>query len=142
MAKPNLGYYVQKINDIVTETEQIGEEMNPSFEEIRTAIDAGKTAEISDEKRQAVIQVFTEGTNKYEALMERISKLQPTARVLGFHKKLEVSYKEYIAGCEDMIQSLVTGIDVQSFDAAEKRQDKASDGISFAITKMTSTLLE
>ncbi|HIZ53751.1 MAG TPA: hypothetical protein IAA20_07415, partial [Candidatus Enterococcus avicola] len=61
---------------------------------------------------------------------------------LGFHKKLETSYKEYIAGCEDMIQSLSDDIDVEAFDAAEKRQDKASDGISFAISRMTNLLLK
>ncbi|HIY56950.1 MAG TPA: hypothetical protein H9829_01940 [Candidatus Tetragenococcus pullicola] len=142
MVKPNLGFYVQKINQIVTDTEKIGEEMNPSFETIREAIDNDQTTEITEEKRQEIIQIFTTGTKQYQEMAQQISQLRPTARVLGFHKKLETSYKEYIAGCEDMIQSLSDDIDVEAFDAAEKRQDKASDGISFAISRMTNLLLK
>jgi len=32
LKKPNLGFYVQKINDVVTPSENVGEEMNPSYE--------------------------------------------------------------------------------------------------------------
>ena len=37
--RPNLGFYVQTINDIVKTTEDIGEVMNPYYEEVRQAID-------------------------------------------------------------------------------------------------------
>ena len=40
--RPNLGFYVQTINDLVKETEAIGEKMNPNYEEIRKAIDEKK----------------------------------------------------------------------------------------------------
>lgn len=32
-------FYVQTINDLVKETEKIGETMNPNYEEIRQALD-------------------------------------------------------------------------------------------------------
>ncbi len=40
--RPNLGFYVQTINDLVKETEKIGETMNPNYEEIRQALDKKK----------------------------------------------------------------------------------------------------
>ena len=40
--RPNLGFYVQTINDIVKTTEDIGEVMNPYYEEVRQAIDKNK----------------------------------------------------------------------------------------------------
>ena len=70
MVKPNLGFYVQKINQIVTDTEKIGEEMNPSFETIREAIDNDQTTEITEEKRQEIIQIFTTGTKQYQEMAQ------------------------------------------------------------------------
>lgn len=43
---PNIGYYVQSIDQIVKETEAIGEGMHPKYEVIRNAIDEGKTSEL------------------------------------------------------------------------------------------------
>lgn len=65
--RPNLGYYVQNINDIVQDTEKIGEEMNPHYEIIRKAIDEGKLAELTPEKIAEVVDVFTAGTKKIQS---------------------------------------------------------------------------
>lgn len=140
--KPNLGYYVQKINDIVKNTEAIGEEMNPCYEEIRQAIDKEDVASISDERRDAIVSLFKEGTNQYVAMQQTVRTLRPPARVMGIHKKFERSYNDYVQGCEEMIASLENGIDVAAFDAAEQKQDEATDAISFSIQRMTSLLLK
>ncbi|MGX7196767.1 hypothetical protein [Enterococcus olivae] len=140
--KPNLGFYVQKINDIVKDTEAIGEEMNPCFEEIRQAIDEDKTAEISEEKRNEIVKVFEEGTKKYQAMKTTIAALRPPARVMGIHKKFERSYFEYVEGCEEMIASLSEGVDAAAFNAAEAKQDEATDTIAFSIQRMTGLLLK
>lgn len=140
--KPNLGYYVQKINDIVKNTEAIGEEMNPCYEEIRQAIDKEDVASISDERRDAIVSIFKEGTNQYVAMQQTVRTLRPPARVMGIHKKFERSYNDYVQGCEEMITSLENGIDVAAFDAAEQKQDEATDAISFSIQRMTSLLLK
>lgn len=140
--KPNLGYYVQKINDIVKNTEAIGEEMNPCYEEIRQAIDKEDVASISDERRDAIVSIFKEGTNQYVAMQQTVCTLRPPARVMGIHKKFERSYNDYVQGCEEMIASLENGIDVAAFDAAEQKQDEATDAISFSIQRMTSLLLK
>lgn len=73
--RPNLGYYVQNINDIVQDTEKIGEEMNPHYEIIRKAIDEDKLAELTPEKIAEVVDVFTAGTKKYKAMLAQIEKI-------------------------------------------------------------------
>lgn len=140
--KPNLGYYVQKINDIVKDTEAIGEEMHPCYEEVRQAIDQKETAAIADERREEICKIFQEGTTQYEAMLETVRGLRPPARVMGIHKKFERAYVDYVAGCQEMIGSIINGIDVTAFDAAEQKQDQATEEISFAIQRMTSMLLK
>ncbi|WP_195516568.1 hypothetical protein [Enterococcus dispar] len=141
--RPNLGYYVQNINDIVQDTEKIGEEMNPHYEIIRAAIDADTLTELTPEKITEVVDVFTAGTKKYKAMLVQIEKLRPPAKVMGIHKKFQRSYEKYVAGCDEMIASLQTaqGIDTPAFNAAEEKQDEATDEISFSIQRMTNLLL-
>lgn len=140
--KANLGFYVQTINDIVKDTEEIGSNMHGSYEEVRTAIDEGKTAEFEINRLSEIHRLFSEGTDAYRLMLEKISKLRPPAKVLGIHKKLERSYMEYVAGCDEMVLSIADGnIDSKTFDAAEKKQDKATEDITFCIQKMTKMLL-
>ncbi len=140
--RPNLGYYVQTINDIVQDTEQIGETMNPDYEVIRQAIDEEKLSELTPEKMAGTIESFQEGTAKYKAMLEKIGTLRPPAKVMGIHKKFERSYQKYVAGCEEMILSLQgDAIDTELFNASEKKQDEATDEISFAIQRMTKLLM-
>lgn len=142
--KPNLGYYVQKINDIVKETEEIGEKMNVYYEEIRTAIDEDKVTDLSPERIAEIHTLFENGTKEYAILLERASQLRPPARVMGIHKKFERSYIEYLEGCNEMVASLDAekGVDVALFNTSEEKQDKATDDISFAITRMSNLLLK
>ena len=67
--RPNLGLYIQNINQIVQETEAIGENLNPKYEEIRQAIDQEQLAEISAEKISEIVETFANGTSKYEAML-------------------------------------------------------------------------
>lgn len=63
---------------------------------------------------------------------------------MGIHKKFERAYLSYVAGCEEMIQSINVekGIDTDLFEASEKKQDQATDDISLAIQKMTNLLMK
>ncbi|GGC77684.1 hypothetical protein [Enterococcus wangshanyuanii] len=142
--KPNLGYYVQNINDIVKETEEVGEKMNDYYEEVRKAIDEDKVTELAPERIVEIQRIFQDGTKEYEAMLSKVTQLRPPARVMGIHKKFERSYIEYLAGCNEMILSLdpEKGIDVDLFNASEEKQDKATDDISFAITRMSNLLLK
>lgn len=140
--RPNLGYYVQTINDIVQDTEKIGETMNPDYEVIRQAINDDKLSEITPEKMATTIESFQAGTAKYKTMLEKIGSLRPPAKVMGIHKKFERSYQKYVAGCEEMILSLQGDvIDVALFDSSEKKQDEATDEISFSIQRMTKLLM-
>ncbi|WP_122645687.1 hypothetical protein [Enterococcus mediterraneensis] len=141
--RPNLGFYVQTINDIVQNTETIGEKMNPNYEKIRAAIDDEKINELSAEEIKETAELFTEGTEKYKEMLQQISRLRPPAKVMGIHKKFERSYMKYVAGCEEMIASLnAEVVDVAAFDASEQKQDEATDEISFSIQRMTNLLLK
>ena len=142
--KPNLGYYVKNINDIVKETEEVGEKMNDYYEEVRKAIDEGKVADLAPERIVEIQRIFQDGTKEYEAMLVKVTQLRPPARVMGIHKKFERSYIEYLAGCNEMILSLdpEKGIDVDLFNASEEKQDKATDDISFSITRMSNLLLK
>lgn len=140
--KPNLGYYVQKISNVIQDTEAMGEDMHPCYEEIRTAIDNEHVEEISPERLSEIAATFAEGTQKYEAMLVTIKGLRPPARVMGIHKKLENAYSEYIAGCQEMVASVTDTVNPETFNAAEDKQDKATDAISFAFQRMSSLLLK
>lgn len=60
--RPNLGFYVQTINDIVKTTEDIGEVMNPYYEEVRQAIDKNKVNDLTAERIAEIQAKFKEGT--------------------------------------------------------------------------------
>ncbi|MDN6732781.1 MAG: hypothetical protein L0L58_04615 [Tetragenococcus koreensis] len=131
--KPNPNFYVQKINQIVKDTEKVGEDMNPNYEE--------NIAELTEERQLEAVEVFKEGTAKYRDFLKTLSGLRAPARVMGAHKKFERSYQNYVDGCEDMIESISNEVDVKAFDAAEQKQDEATDGIASALQKITSLLM-
>ena len=141
---PNIGYYVQSVDNIVKQTEEIGEQMHPKYEMIRQAIDEKKVAELNSEQLTEVVQLFEAGTKQYRAMLKKVSTLRPSAKVMGIHKKFERAYLSYVAGCEEMIQSINVekGIDTDLFEASEKKQDQATDDISLAIQKMTNLLMK
>lgn len=142
--RSNVGYYAETINSVVKETEETGEKMNPNYEKIRQAIDEDKLADLSSEVLAETIALFKEGTSAYKILLERLTKLRAPAKAMGLHKKLEKAYKDYIAGCEEMILSIdpEKGVDKESFDLSEKKQDEASDTIMFSIEKISNILLK
>lgn len=80
---PNIGYYVQSIDQIVKETEAIGEGMHPKYEVIRNAIDEGKTSELDKSTLEEIILLFEEGTKKYRAMLMKVSTLPSTSKSNG-----------------------------------------------------------
>ena len=143
--KANLGFYIQKINDIVKETETVGETMNPHFEEVRTALDDKKAADLTKEQLATVKEQFTVGTEKYREMSEAIAKLKAPVRVIGIHKKMEKAYSEYVASCDLMVQSIDAEsgtINEEQFNQSEEEQDETTDTIAFCIQRMTSLLMK
>lgn len=139
--KPNLGFYVQNINTIVEKTEQIGEGMHPYYEDIRKAIDEDTLADLTAERLTEIREIFAKGTAEYQAMFAQITALRPPAKVMGIHKKFERAYKDYVAGCEEMVAAIQDQVAVEAFNHAEEVQDQATDTISFCIQRMTNLLL-
>lgn len=139
--KPNPNFYMQKINQIVKETEEVGETMNSHYEEIRTLIDEDKIDELTEDKQLETVEVFKKGTAQYRQLLKTLSGLRAPARVMGVHKKMEQAYQSYVDGCQDMIESITNDVDVAAFDAAEQKQDQATDSIALALQKITNSLI-
>ena len=65
---PNMGYYVQAVDRMVKETEEIGETMHPKYQVVRVAIDQNKTADLSTEELTEISELFKEGTKKYQLI--------------------------------------------------------------------------
>lgn len=64
MKRPDLAYYLTTINTVVTDTEQIGTDLNDAFEEIKGAIENKAAANFDDARRLEIIALFQEGTDK------------------------------------------------------------------------------
>ncbi|MBP2966666.1 hypothetical protein J8385_18995 [Acinetobacter baumannii] len=144
MKKANIGFYVQKINDVVTTSESIGEEMNPSYEKVKAAIDNDKMSDLSTEELTEIKELFLSGTNKYRDLLSELTDLKAPAKVIGIHKKLQKSFTEYVDGCQEMVDSIdVEGgsVNIELFNTSEATQDEATDTISFCIQRVTQLVL-
>ncbi len=141
--KQNQGYYIQKINETIQETEKVGEEMNPYYEKIREGIDQNKNEIISENQRIQTIEVFKQGIQKYHLLLEQLVNLKAPAKAIGIQKKLEKAYTDYLTGCEEMLIAIQDEkIDIKNFNDSELKQDEASETISFCIQKMTNFFLK
>ncbi|GCF95148.1 hypothetical protein NRIC_30390 [Enterococcus florum] len=138
--RPNTGFYAREINEIIKNTEEMGEKLHPSYEEIRTALDEGK--EFDAERVADIHELFAEGTEFYRLHLQKISRLKPPAKVMGNHKRFEKSYIEYVEGCQEMTDSLIPEVNKEAFDAAEQKQDQATDTIYKTIQKITNLLIK
>ncbi|APB31025.1 MULTISPECIES: hypothetical protein [Vagococcus] len=144
MKKPNVGQYLQVINAVVTESENVGEKMNPSYEIVRNAIDEENLSDLTVEQLTDIKSHFSEGTEEYRVMENTLSHLKAPVRVLGIHKKLEKAFKEYVEGCQEMIDSIDAEnakVDSEAFDLSEAKQDAATDGISFCIQRITQIIM-
>lgn len=144
MKKPNLGFYIQKINDVVTASEEIGEEMNPSYELIREAIDSDKVAEVTAEELKSTKELFLSGTEKYRGLLAEIKGLKAPVKVMGIHKKLEKAFTNYVEGCQEMVDAIDVdnnSVNQELFNTSEVKQDEATDLISFCIQRVTQLVM-
>lgn len=141
MKQVNIGQYFQKINDVITNTEEMGSKMNPYYEELRTAIDENK--EVTTETLAKVYTIFEEGTEVYHQYQANVEKMAAPVKLMGLHKKFVKAYVEYVAACDDMLASVNPdeGLNVEQFNASEKAQDEASQKVSAAVSRMATMLM-
>ncbi len=140
--RPNTGFYAGEINEIVQNTEKMGERLHPSYEEIRKALDEKKINEFEMERLSEIHDLFEEGTHFYQLNLEKIGMMKPPAKVMGNHKSFQKAYIQYVAGCQEMTDSLLPEVNEEAFNAAEKKQDEATDIIYKTIQKITNLLLK
>lgn len=48
--------------------------------------------------------------------------LKAPAKVMGNHKSFEKAYIQYVAGCQEMTDSLLPKVNEEAFNAAEKNR--------------------
>lgn len=135
---------MQVINAVVTESENVGEKMNPSYEIVRNAIDEDKLSDLTVEQLTEIKNQFSTGTEEYRVMENSLLHLKAPVKVLGIHKKLEKAFKDYVEGCQEMIDSIDAEhatVDVEAFNTSEVKQDEATDSISFCIQRITQIIM-
>jgi len=119
--------------------------MNGSYELIREAIDTQKLETLTREQLTDIKALFAGGTEKYKMMLTQIQELRPPARVMGIHRKLEKAFADYVQGCQEMVDALQPDeavVNTELFNQSEKKQDEATDTISFSIQRMTNLLMK
>ncbi len=135
--KNNVPYYAKNIQTLVQTIEEVGEEMNPYFQKVRQSIDSNKLEELKPEELSEIHQVFTKGVARYEALLPVITAVRPPARILGMNKRLESTFKKYIASCQKMTAAVENKVDLTLFNESEKEQDELTDDLTFCIQRIS-----
>ena len=118
--------------------------MNPSYEIVRNAIDEDKLSDLTFEQLTEIKNQFSTGTEEYRVMENSLLHLKAPVKVLGIHKKLEKAFKDYIEGCQEMIDSIDAEhatVDVEAFNTSEVKQDEATDSISFCIQRITQIIM-
>lgn len=143
--KVDMSYYIQQINQLVQQTEEIGETLNEHFMVLRSAIDKKTTDQLEKEQLEEISNKFAKGVATYKNIYKQLLQMRAPVKVIGIHKKLEKNYDEYIKGCQQMLDSIDTEknlLDVEAFNQAEKIQDEATNGIAFCIKRITTLALK
>ncbi|MGX7417995.1 hypothetical protein ACWOFR_04230 [Carnobacterium gallinarum] len=141
--KANINYYAQAVNTAITDTEEIGESLNPHFEVLKEALDQNKVTELSVEQLTTIKEKFAEGTEKYRGINTILVGLKAPVKVLGVHKQLLKSYSEFIRGCQEMTDSIDAekqAVDTEVFTSSEAVQDVSSDSMMKTIQRITKIL--
>lgn len=131
-AQQKLVRYGNLIAAVVRGMEAEQEALNPKFEQLRTAIDEDKLADINADDYAATKSAFAEGTATYQQQLDSLTTADAPARLMGNHKLLVAAYTDFVAGCQAMTDSLgkdKASLDVAAFNAAEQAQDAATEQI-------------
>lgn len=141
MKQPSLQTYFQKINQMMTDTEETGASMNPYYKEIREAMDQNK--EMSPELLAKVYTQFEGGVEKYHQLFAQLERLSVPAKLVGLHRQLVAAYRHYFDACDAMLKAVNPdeGFKAEQFEQSEKDQDTYSNKIMSVIGRMTAGLM-
>ncbi|MFD1465786.1 hypothetical protein ACFQ4L_06900 [Lapidilactobacillus mulanensis] len=130
--------YGNLINNVIEQTEQMQEKLDPLFKELKEKLSSNDLASLSTDRYQEIRQGFAEGVQVYDELLGRLDKAQAPARLMGNQKLLAGAFRDFVAGCQEMTESLNDDqtVDREKFDAAEAKQDESTERLSKYLTKI------
>ncbi len=133
-----MAQYGYTIDAVMTRTDELQDALNPMFLELRAAIDDDKVAAIDAAHYADIREQFATGTAEYKQLLTKFEAVQVPARFIGNHKMLTKAFAEFVAGCQQMTDSLKEDqtIDAAAFKASEQVQDDESEKISKYLNKI------
>ncbi|KRM54357.1 hypothetical protein [Lacticaseibacillus sharpeae] len=133
-----MAQYGYTINNVMSRTDELQDELNPLFIQLREAIDNNKVDDFKKDDYEDIRSKFAAGTAEYAEMLKKFESAQVPARFIGNHKLLTKAFASFVEGCQQMTDSLGDDkqIDVDSFNAAEKQQDEASEKVSKFLNKI------
>lgn len=131
MKKRNSNYYFNELNDLLTQSENVSEEMHPFFEKAEVFFKDG--GEFLD--KTEVVAGFDKGMVIYQEIAQKLSQLTPNVRVIGMHKKLVKQFFEYVDACQQMVVA-TENEDKEKFKLSENNQEVLSGLLSKTIDRI------
>ncbi|MEY2384900.1 hypothetical protein [Lactiplantibacillus pentosus] len=144
MKKATVQTYMPVLSKIIESTEKMGEELNPSFEKLRKAIDDDAVAEMVPAEFSDIQLEFSDGTEQYEQNLAQLKKVGVPARLIGRHRNLINAYEAYTKACAAMTASIDLEnqtIDVAAFNQAESDQETEMGRISNNVQRIMSAVM-
>ena len=120
MKKATIQTYMPVLSKVIESTEKMGEELNPSFEKLRQAIDNDAVAKMVPAEFNDIQMEFSDGTEQYQQNLAQLKKVAVPARLMGRHRNLLAAYEAYTNACAAMTASM--NIDDQTIDVAASNQ--------------------
>lgn len=130
--------YMNAINQMIEKTQEVQEHLNPLFEEITQAIEKKTLKDMQSAKYLEIQGEFQEGTNEYKKIAKNMKTVKAPAKLMGIQYNLTAAYVEYGDACQAMVDSMKDNrdVDLEAFNAAEERQEAATDKISKYIQRI------
>lgn len=130
--------YGATISQVIEQTEQTQEKLDPMFKNLKEKIKANDLANMSQDRYNEIRQGFAAGTQTYDELLHQLNQAQAPARLVGNHHLLLNAFSDFVKGCQAMTDSLHDDqtIDEAQFTQAEQDQDDATERLSKYLTKI------
>lgn len=133
----NLGRYLQTITDVLQSTEEMGEQLNDYFELADGVVT--KDEKLTAAQFAEIQESFSQGVAEYQKNLTALEKAAAPVMIIGPHKQLLKAYRDFVAGCEHMHESIdyaANTIDHSAFKAAEQEQSVAMDHVNAHVSRI------
>lgn len=144
MKKATMATYMPVLSKVIESTEKMGEELNPSFEKLRQAIDDDAVAKMVPAEFNDIQMEFTDGTEQYQQNVQLLKKAGVPARLIGRHRNLLAAYEAYANACAAMTASLNVSdqtVDLAAFNEAEKAQETEMERVSNDVQRIMNMVM-